>query len=240
MIKFSNPNSKLKLLQERIGRKVYSYDILSGVNCPGAQDCKAWAERTSEGLRIVDGPDTEFRCFSASQEAQYPDVFAKREANQEVLMAKDSDTMADMLLAAMPSDAEVVRIHVSGDFRTLAYFDAWLEVARRRPDVRFYAYTKSIPFWVRRKDSIPANFALTASRGGRWDHLIDEHGFREARVVYSAKEAKRLRLVIDHNDYHAYRLRGGSFALLIHGTQPKGSEAGKAAYALRGVSTYAR
>lgn len=239
MIRFSEPNSKLLRLQARLGRRVYSYDILSGVNCPGAKDCKAWAQKTTSGLRIVDGPDTEFRCFSASQEAQYPEVYTKRAANQAVLAAP-SGAMADMLHAALPDDAEVIRIHVSGDFKTLAYFDAWLELARRAPKVRFYAYTKSLPFWVRRKDVIPANFALTASRGGRWDSLIDEHGFREARVVYSEKEARKLRLVIDHDDYHAYRLRGGSFGLLIHGTQPKGSEAGKAAYALRGVSTYAR
>lgn len=128
---------------------------------------------------------------------------------------------------------------MAGDFKLLNYFDAWLEVAGRRPGVLFYAYTKSLPFWVKRLDVLPANFLLTASRGGKADCLIDEHGFREAKVVYSEAEADALGLEIDHDDSHA-ALPGPSFALLIHGIQPKGSEAGKAVRALRGIGSYAR
>jgi hypothetical protein len=46
-------------------------------------------------------------------------------------------------------------------------------------------------------------------------------------------------LDIDHDDSHA-ALPGPSFALLIHGIQPAGSEAGKAVRALRGVGSYSR
>jgi hypothetical protein len=121
----------------------------------------------------------------------------------------------------------------------LNYFDAWLELAVRRPDVRFYAYTKSLPFWIKRRAILPDNFLLTASRGGKADHLIDEHGLREARVVFTEQEADDLGLEIDHDDSHA-ALPGPSFALLIHGVQPKGSETGKAVRALRGVGSYSR
>jgi hypothetical protein len=38
----------------------------------------------------------------------------------------------------------------------------------------------------------------TASRGGRDDHLIEEHSLRSARVVYSEAEADALGLEIDH------------------------------------------
>jgi hypothetical protein len=58
--------------------------------------------------------------------------------------------------------------------------------------------------------------------------------------VYSEAKAKRLGLPIDHDDHHAYSLKGGDFALLIHGVQPSGSEAGKAVRALRGKGSYNR
>ena len=49
-------------------------------------------------------------------------------------------------------------------------------------------------------------------------------------------------LEIDHDDSHAARpdLRHQSFALLIHGVQPKGSEAAKAVVKLKGKGSYNR
>ena len=76
---------------------------------------------------------------------------------------------------------------------------------------------------------------LTASRGGRLDHMIDEHNLRESVVVYSEQEADDLGLVIDHDDSHA-AIRSqcnNSFALLIHGIQPKGSKASEAIQELK-------
>ena len=71
---------------------------------------------------------------------------------------------------------------------------------------------------------------MTASRGGRLDHKIDLYNLRESVVVYSEKEAEDKNLIIDHDDSHAARpsLKDDSFALLIHGTQPKGTEAATA------------
>ena len=71
---------------------------------------------------------------------------------------------------------------------------------------------------------------LTASRGGRLDHLIDQHNLRESKVVFSEAEADALGYEIDHTDEHAAipAIRSESFALLLHGTQPKGSEAAEA------------
>ena len=58
--------------------------------------------------------------------------------------------MAAVILGSLSPCAGVVRVHDSGDFFSQEYFDAWLEVARGRPRTRFYAYTKSLPFWVAR------------------------------------------------------------------------------------------
>lgn len=242
-LRFAPANAKLSALEKRLGVNVYSFDMLSGVTCPFAQDCHSKAVLRADGSRTIqDGKHTLFRCFSASQEVAYTNVYFARKANTDFIMplaARSPTAAADALCEALPNDAGCIRIHVAGDFKLLSYFDAWLEVAARRPGLRFYAYTKSLPLWVKRLGQIPPNLLLTASRGGRADCLIDEHGFREARVVFSEAEAQALGLEIDHDDSHA-ALPGPSFALLIHGIQPAGSDAGRAVRALRSAGSYSR
>jgi len=60
--------------------------------------------------------------------------------------------------------------------------------------------------------------------------------------VFSEAEAVDLGLFIDHDDSHAANptWRDESFALLIHGTQPKGTEAATALKALKGKGSYSR
>jgi hypothetical protein len=141
----------------------------------------------------------------------------------------------------MPKRAKMFRVHVSGDFFSQTYFDAWMQVATMNPDKRFYAYTKSLPYWVKRRDSVPSNFELTSSLGGREDELIDLNKLKYARVVLSEEEASSMKLEIDHDDSHAYDGKE-SFALLIHGTQKAGSKASVALSALRkkGIKGYSK
>jgi len=242
-IKFSKANSKLvklykvqelqKWLEGK--RKVYSLDLLSGHNCPFANECLSKAVERADGSRhIQDGPNTQFRCFSASQEAQYPNVYNPRKANSDTLRdlcdLYDEYTVAQHINDAMPKDLGICRIHVAGDFFRQKYFNAWIIVAKANPDKLFYAYTKSLVYWLRMRDEIPSNLVLTASRGGSRDDLIIPHGLREAVVVFSEKEADEKFLGIDEDDSHAAvpEWREDSFALLIHGTQPKGTEAAEA------------
>ncbi len=242
-IKFSKANSKLvklykvqelqKWLEGK--RKVYSLDLLSGHNCPFANECLSKAVERADGSRhIQDGPNTQFRCFSASQEAQYPNVYNPRKANSDTLRnlcdSYDEYTVAQHINDAMPKDLGICRIHVAGDFFRQKYFNAWIIVAKANPDKLFYAYTKSLVYWLRMRDEIPSNLVLTASRGGSRDDLIIPHGLREAVVVFSEKEADEKFLGIDEDDSHAAvpEWREDSFALLIHGTQPKGTEAAEA------------
>ena len=247
MLKFSKANTKLQKLYKlatttlkkwlgmKIGRstaKVYSFDILSGVDCPFAFNCKSQAEVQEDGSRrIKDGPDTKFRCFSASQEVLFTNTYLSRKRNHDAIHALEtSDDMADALCDALPKDARIIRIHVSGDMFSHKYFMAWIKVAERNQNVLFYAYTKSLTYWVRSRDIVPANLVLTASYGGRDDHLIAEHGLRSAKVVFSQQEADGLGLEVDHDDSHACNptKANQSFALLIHGVQPKGSKAAAA------------
>ena len=250
MLKFSKANAKIEALSQvpelakylyKPHHKVYSFDLLSGYSCPFAEKCLSKATVQLDGKRkIKDGPKTEFRCFSASQEVQYTNVYNLRKANYDHLKMLDTGEniaarMAEEIDFALPVNAGIVRIHVAGDFFNENYFRAWMLVARLNPTVLFYAYTKSLDYWIKNKSMIPSNMILTASRGGRLDHKIDLYNLRESVVVFSESEAEEKNLIIDHDDSHAARpsLKDNSFALLIHGTQPKGTEAANALQTLK-------
>ena len=151
--------------------------------------------------------------------------------------------MVKIIDDSLPPNAGIVRIHVAGDFFNQEYMHAWYTVALLNPRVLFYAYTKSIKYLLSVREFPDIwNFVLTASYGGRDDHMIDEFNLRSAKVVFSEAEAAELGLEIDHDDSHAAKptLRDQSFALLLHGTQPKGSEASTALRELKGKGSYSR
>jgi hypothetical protein len=191
--------------------------------------------------KIQDGKHTIFRCYAASAEALFKNIRKSRWNNLELLQGKSVTEMVELILESLPKKIKLVRVHSSGDFFNQDYFDAWLIVATKRPDLIFYAYTKMLPFWINRFNAIPSNFKLTASEGGKWDAKIKEYNLRSVKVVYSIKEAKKLKLPIDHDDTHAWKTND-NFALLIHGTQPAGTDASKAMQKLRvkGLNGYNR
>ena len=232
LLKFSRETKKLdKLALEVYKHKdiypnVYSMSIPSGraETCPYADKCKAYVG--SDGKLVSRDDYIDYRCYSASMEALYPAQLKQREYNFNLLKACNNDVqeLTTLINASIPIEAHIIRIHVGGDFYSQPYFDAWLNVAMLNRNRRFYAYTKSLPFWVNRLDSIKLgeyqNMELIASRGGTKDKLIDEHQLKEAVVVYSEQEAKERNLEIDYTDYLACYGKE-SFALLIHGVQPK-------------------
>ena len=230
MLKFTNGNAKLE-------KGIWSFSVPSGHTCPFAKDCLSKADRSTG--KITDGKATVFRCFSASQEAVFPNVRNSRWHNFDVLKGLKFGEMASLIQKSLPPSAKKIRIHVGGDFFSQSYFDAWLCVAKVNPDIVFYSYTKSLKFWIKRLEEIPSNFILTASKGTKNDSLIEEYNLRYSEVVYSIEEAEEKGLEIDHDDSHAYT-GGPSFALLIHGTQPAKSESGKKKNALKGVGSYSR
>lgn len=221
-------NSKLKKLEKLTGRKVYSFSLLSGHSCPFADKCQSRAVEDDNGKRhILDGMHTEFRCFSASQEVMYDGVYRQRRDNFDVVRSiRNLKELTNCIAASVPNKAEIVRVHVAGDFYNPRYFVAWMRAAALFPDKLFYAYTKSLAYWLRHADEVPSNFSLTASYGGLGDELIAKHGLRYSQVVGSEDEAASIGLVVDNDDSHAALpdYRDTSFALVVHGTQPKGGK----------------
>lgn len=218
----------------KLDEGIWTFSLPAGHFCPFAKQCQSRADRDTG--RITDGPHTVFRCYSASEE-MWPSIRNSRWRNAELLKGKTREQMKKLILSSLSPYAGWVRLHVSGDFFSQAYFDAWLGVSLERPKTTFYGYTKSLRYWVARKPILPENLVLTASLGGRDDHLVALHGLRSAKVVFSENEAWERGLEIDHDDSHAMN-PGPDFALLIHGPQPKGSEAGKAVSSLRKQGEY--
>lgn len=247
---FTNANAKTKKLYKvkalkpylQNKRKVYNFSLPAGYTCPGALDCLSKAVAQEDGsFKIVDGENNKFRCFAASDEVRYKDCREGRWHNFDILtdLIRNNASIEHIALVindSLPEDAGIVRVHVSGDFFNLKYLLAWFYLARyMRPNMLFYAYTKSLVtlFHALRETPKPVNLALTLSAGGRYDTMIPELGIRQAVVVFSREEAQQLGLEIDNDDSHAADpTNNKDFALLIHGTQPKGSQAGKAVYAI--------
>jgi len=233
LLRFGEPNSKLKKMLKKLSLKLKTFTLPAGWTCPGAKDCLSRANR--ETGKIQDGPDTEFRCFAASAEATYPSLRKMVWNNFELLRAaliedakagfENSPHTADLIHNSLPKNFDIMRVHVGGDYFVKEYLQAWIEVAKRNTDKVFYSYSKSLHLF--RQFALPENLVLTASRGGKYDELIDLNGWKEALVVYSEQEAADKGLEIDHDDTHA-AFGKENFALLIHGTQPAGSMASKA------------
>ena len=227
MLTFSKGNAKL-------GTQTLIFNLPAGKTCPGAMFCKSFAVVDSNGKRsIQDGEHTIFRCFAASSEVQYDGAFFNRANNLSTVaeyLRVSVDHAADQINVALQHfktrNTKLVRIHESGDFFSLEYLQAWVKVAQANPNLKFYCYSKSLHFFVELGE-LPANFYMTASYGGAFDYLIDEGIFpRYSKVVMTDDDANHLGLEVDHDDSHCFSNK--PFALLVHGTQPKGSSWGKA------------
>ena len=225
-LKFKNANAKIKKMAKAKGVIIKTFTLPAGYTCPGAKDCLAFADRQTG--KITDGEDTEFRCFMASLEATFPSLREMVWDNLTLIrkaLKNGVDACADLICESLPKKFDVMRVHVGGDYFSREYFMAWCEVAKRNPNRVFYSYSKSLAIIAGIPK--PDNLVLTASRGGKYDDLIDRLGWKEAVVVFSEQEAKDKGLEIDHDDTHA-AFGKENFALLLHGTQPKESAASEA------------
>lgn len=215
---FSTGNTKLLELANEKGCKVTSFDLPAGHTCPAADICHSFADRITG--RITDGNNCKFRCYAANIEARYP---ASRKAHwrnfEAIASCKTSDDMANLILSELPADVKIVRIHASGDFFSKKYFMAWLKVAQTRTDIRFFGYTKILPYVRAVK---PDNFRLQYSHGGKMDSKVTCEPV--AYVVKNIAEAIQRGLhpaCIDNpSDDFDFIMEGRTFALCLHGTQP--------------------
>ena len=229
-LKMSNENKKLK--------KTLIFDLPAGKTCPMASECHSYVVMNDNGkTSIKDGENNIFRCYAASQENQYPNVYKARKYNHDLILKSlkndngiKSNTIKlvnESIQKHITRNIDKVRIHSSGDFFNGEYLRVWLAVARLNKHLKFYCYSKSLHLFGI-NISIPDNFFLTASFGGKRDDLIHKGYFKRwAIVVNSEEEAIKKGIEhigkpykIDKDDSSCFK--PDPFALLIHGTQKKG------------------
>ncbi len=238
-LKFGIGNAKLK-------NDIAIFDLPAGHSCTFAKDCAEKVDRITG--KLIKNPNAKFRCFAATSELISSAARQKRWHNFDLIKtAKTENAMANLIIGSFNADEKAknvvkVRVHSSGDFFNEAYFKAWMKVAKAMPDELFYAYTKSFRYWVKNFKEVPENFHIIASRGSKDDFLIDLHNLKSVEIVYSEEEAVGKNLEIDHDDTHCYDRNCTKFALLIHGTQPKGSFSMSSVMKLRkeGIMGYQR
>jgi hypothetical protein len=230
---FSKSNSKLEWPY---------FSLPAGYTCPFATVCKnfpakwegpikggKWKKPASWEKNIKPGPQAEIMCYAARAQGQYPGANVQAFKNLDLLKRmKTKEKMANLIIKSMEyhglANTDILRIHEAGDFFSQDYLDAWIEVAKRMPQTLFYAYTVSLPYYMARKNSLPKNFKVIASMDKHNEKFIMDNGLRYSRVVGTEEEARALGLPIDVDDSIAWG-SDDDFALIIHGSQPKGSEA---------------
>lgn len=163
-MKLLSTNSKLK--KDRI----LCFGLPAKKTCPFAGECKRYCY-AGKGMYV-------FPCVKASRERNFAEskkhTFAGR-ISAELLRKKK-----------LP---RAIRIHDSGDFYSVDYRAEWLGITRSWPEIHFYAYTKSLPYFVDLKTGQefprPQNFRVIYSLGGKYDAEILRLGLRHAKIFES-------------------------------------------------------
>jgi len=180
--------------------EVYEYNLPTGTTCPFAMECKVVVDKVTGKFDVTKG---QYRCYASSAE-RFPAVRNHRHNN--------FDFVRNGGVPVIPKDCKAIRIHSSGDFFNQSYFDMWLKLAEENPNVEFWAYTKSLNYWINRLNDIPKNLILTASYGGKTDNLIEKFNLKNVKV-YAEVEEVPINRPIDTNDNYA-RIPNVNFALL--------------------------
>jgi hypothetical protein len=122
----------------KLGAKIASWSLPAIDTCPGATEfCKGLCYAT--------------RSHFASKHVQA--LYARNEK-----LSRRPDFVAKVIAELTRHPVETVRIHVSGDYYSVAYVNKWAKICAALPNIKFFTYTRS---W-RKPAFLPALLALGA------------------------------------------------------------------------------
>jgi len=158
-------------------------------------------------------------CYASQGRMAMSQARSARERNLSAIKRlRSTGKIADAILEDLSHKQVVthIRIHDSGDFYNRSYYRAWVQAAKERPDLTFYAYTKSIPLieW----DSHPRNFRIVQSLGGKRDHEVDLDR-PHSRIFVSHDERRALGYCDGNVDDMPAVLGYKKIGLVYHGTR---------------------
>lgn len=176
--------------------------------CPGAGICKEY-------------------CFAISEQKQYTSARLFRQVNKALTESTSFITTISDELSALErlhqksGKSFAVRIHASGDFYSPRYIADWFRIMLLHPNVRFYAYTKSVAMF-KRFEIMPANFVAIYSLGSNQDALIDLTADRHARIFKTEADAKAAGYTLaSEDDAVAWSSDNHKIGLVIFGATKK-------------------
>tara|TARA_R110000744_G_scaffold304025_1_gene412599 strand:- start:1306 stop:1929 length:624 start_codon:yes stop_codon:yes gene_type:complete len=173
-------NSKMKKTSLKNNAKIFNFSIpayktKSGkITCPFAAACVKYCYAQK-------GNYTRFPIVQELMEKKYE---ISKQTNFNSLMNEE----------IKKKKATHVRIHDSGDFYSIKYLQKWIQIAEFNPSIIFYAYTKSIKFFVNDlfpdTDTLllPDNMKIIFSEGSKTDELINAREHRHARIFKTSEE----------------------------------------------------
>ncbi len=100
-----------------------SFSLPSRFSCPGAT---SW-------------------CLEHCYAARYEHIRSncRRAYARNLVLSWDSERFVHLMLKRIDPQMPFLRIHVSGDFHSSQYADAWYRIAKARPHTQLWAYTRS-------------------------------------------------------------------------------------------------
>jgi len=213
-------NTKVAKLCEALGilpEEATQFSLPAGYTCAAAKMCKSLADEETGYLTDYGY----FRCYAAMTEAYAPGYRSRVWRNYRTLQRvglHNWPVITQLIVDGVRPWKKVVRMMGGGDFPTEAVLMSFVSAAIKRPGIRWYGYTKNLPWLLSTRPDWPDNFRLVYSHGGLWDMNADfEVDLPTAYVVL--RENDRPDLPLDADDILAYEGKQ-SFKLLIHGCQP--------------------
>jgi hypothetical protein len=168
-MKLLTQNAKLKKTSIQNNMRVLNFSLpayktITGKTvCPFAKDCIKY-------------------CYAQKGNYRYPSVI--KGLNNRYELSKTADFVPKMNATIILERPTHVRIHDSGDFYSIKYLSKWVQIANDNKDVIFYAYTKSIKFFIDGL-KLPKNLKIIFSEGSKTDNLINVNKHRHARIFKS-------------------------------------------------------
>jgi len=163
-------NAKMKKTSKENKTKIFNFSIpayktKSGkITCPFAKEC------------------VKFCYAQKGNYTRFPKIGELME--QKYNISKTNNFIPLMNEEIQKKKATHVRVHDSGDFYSIAYLNKWVQIAKNNKSVIFYAYTKSIKFFVNGL-KLPKNLKIIFSEGSKTDNLINVAKDRHARIFKS-------------------------------------------------------
>jgi len=182
-------NAKMKKTSKENKAKIFNFSIPAyktkegKITCPFADSCVKYCYAQK-------GNYTRFPVVQELMEQKYK-------------ISKTAEFIPLMNEEIRKKKATHIRIHDSGDFYSPQYLNKWVDIAKQNTNVIFYAYTKSIKFFVNGL-LLPKNMKVIFSEGSKTDNLINVNKHRHARI-FKSKELLNAAGYIDasNNDLKA-------------------------------------